>query len=305
MKNDQLGQVSIGLQSSAADNQAILPDGSGTLVIANYVLYDSNAFFLRRTDGTLSGVNYGNLGNCQALNGAGGAVADCDGIETNAVRYDSPTLFGFSASVSWAEDDIWAVSGRYAGELSGFKVSGAIAYNESNDESVAANANARLNGGLDVGALQVGGYIQHIATGLFGYGAYGIEFNDTTAALRGNGQISPDGENWYAKVGIRSSITPLGHTVFFGEYAEAKDRIVASLFDAGVSSSNLTQYGVGVLQEVDAAAMSLWVSWRHYEVDSLDCADQTAGSCASFGLNNGTTSFDDLDIVKAGALISF
>ena len=35
IKNDQLGQVSVGKQSSAADNQAILPDASGTLVVAN------------------------------------------------------------------------------------------------------------------------------------------------------------------------------------------------------------------------------------------------------------------------------
>jgi hypothetical protein len=305
IKNDQLGQVSVGLQSSAADNQAILPDASGTLVVANYVLYDSNAFQLRRTDGTLSTVNYGNLANCQALNGAGGAAADCDGIPNNGVRYDTPVLFGFSASVSWAADDVWAVSGRYSGEGAGFKIAGAIAYNESTDESVAANANARLNGGLDVGALQLGGYVQHIATGLFAYGAYGTEFNDTTAALRGAGRISPDGDNWYAKVGWRTQFSTLGHTVFYGEWGENNDRIVASLFDAGVSSTNLQQYGIGVLQEVDAAAMSLWVAWRHYDVDDIACVDQAAGSCAAAGLANGVTNFDDLDVVKAGVLISF
>lgn len=305
VKNDQLGQVSVGRQSSAADNQAILPDASGTLVVANYVLYDSNAFLLRRSDGLLTGVNYGSLGNCQALNGAGGAVADCDGIPNNGVRYDTPVLFGFSASASWAEDDIWAISGRYAGEIGGFKIAGAIAYNESSDEAVAANGNARLNGGLDVGALQLGGYLEHLASGLFVYGAYGTEFNDTTAALRGAGKSSPDGDNWYVKAGWRSRLTPLGHTVFFGEYGQSDDRIVAALFDAGVDSSQLEQYGLGILQEVDAAAMSVWVSWRHYEVDDLSCTDQTAGSCAAFGLANGVTSFDDLDIIKAGALISF
>ena len=52
MKSEQYGRVSLGTQSSAADNQAILPDGSGSLVVANYVLYDHNGFFLRRSDRT-------------------------------------------------------------------------------------------------------------------------------------------------------------------------------------------------------------------------------------------------------------
>ena len=47
VKSDQLGKVSVGKQSSAADNQAILPDGSGTLVVANYVMFDVNNFGIR------------------------------------------------------------------------------------------------------------------------------------------------------------------------------------------------------------------------------------------------------------------
>jgi len=305
IKNDQIGRLSWGLQSSAADNQSILPDASGSLVVANFVLYDSNNFSLRRSDGTLSTVNYGSLATCQTLNGAGGASGDCDGIPNNTIRFDTPVVAGFSGSVSWGEDDIWAVSGRYAGELGGFKVSGAIAYVESSDENVAANGGATANGGLDVSALQLGGYVQHIGTGLFAYGAYGQDYNDVTAAQRGDGLISPEGDNWYGKIGLRQRWTPLGHSVLYGEYGENNDKLSAGLFDAGVSSTNLEQYGVGIVQEVDAAAMSLWLAWRHYQVDDITCADQAAGSCAAAGLTNGVSRFEDLDIVKAGALINF
>ncbi len=40
MKSDHLGKVSVGLQSQASDNTAILVDGSGSLVPANWVAFD-------------------------------------------------------------------------------------------------------------------------------------------------------------------------------------------------------------------------------------------------------------------------
>ena len=47
VKSDQLGKVSVGTQSDAADNAAILVDGSGSLVPANWVAFDVNSFFIR------------------------------------------------------------------------------------------------------------------------------------------------------------------------------------------------------------------------------------------------------------------
>lgn len=308
LKSDQLGQVSVGQQSSAADNQAILPDGSGTLVVANYVLYDSNGFRLRRFDGPagLTDFGYGSLATCGTLNGAGGASADCDGIPYESIRYDTPTFAGFSGSVSWGQDDIWAISGRYAGEFSGFKLAAAVAYVENSDETFTGNLNAADNGGFETAAFQVGAYIENVPTGLWVYGAYGQDYNDVTAAERDGGLNSPEGENWYIKAGIRKRVFSLGHSVLFGEYGENQDKLSSELYDAGVSSSNLTQYGVGFVQEIDAAAMSLWVGWRHYDVDDITCEDAVAAtSCASVGLDDGVNSFEDLDIVKAGALINF
>ena len=50
MKSDHLGKVSVGLQSMAADNAAILVDGSGSLVVANWVGFNTEGFFMRRND---------------------------------------------------------------------------------------------------------------------------------------------------------------------------------------------------------------------------------------------------------------
>jgi hypothetical protein len=78
------------------------------------------------------------------------------------------------------------------------------------------------------------------------------------------------------------------------------------MFDAGVTSSNLDHYGVGVVQNIDAAAMQVWLSWRHYQGD-VDCNGNLAGAsgCGGIGINDGNNDLEDFDLVKFGALINF
>ncbi len=282
VKSDTYGKLSVGKQSSAADNQAIIVDGSGSLVVANYVMYDVNAFAIR--GGGPTNPTWGGIASCAPLDGGGGVAGDCDGYPNNQVRYDTPTYAGFSASASWGEDDVWSLSGRWSGEHSGFKLAGAIAYVNSSDENGPGILAQPAN--FDASAWQIGGYVQHVATGLFFYAAYAEDENDTPGVLK------PDGEMWYIKGGIRTRHNALGHTVWYAEYSEKEDMMQLSNFLGGMTGSELEQYGLGVVQEIDAAAMSVWLSWRHYE------ADIEIGGVA-------LSTEEDLDIVKAGALISF
>ena len=89
--------MGVGLQSQASDNTAILVDGSGSLVPANWVAFDYRAFRLPSGSEVSSGG--------AACSTMGGAVGDCNGLTENVVRYDSPTFAGFSISASWGEDD--------------------------------------------------------------------------------------------------------------------------------------------------------------------------------------------------------
>jgi hypothetical protein len=304
VKSESLGRLSVGKQSSAADNQAILPDGSGTLVVANYVQYDNNAFALREKDGDVFNVNgsgpigWGAFATCATLDGGGGTSADCDGYPNNNVRYDSPVFAGFSLSASWGEDDIWAVSGRYAGEFSGFKLAAAIAYVESKDEN-GPGALAQADD-FDTAALQIGAYLEHVPTGLFVYGAYGEDYIDTPAY-----SDRAEGDNFYVKAGLRTRLSALGHTIFYGEYGENDDKFANALFDRGVTGSNQEQYGFGVVQEVDAAAMSVWLAYRHYEADISCAGGGEACEDGSDGESTTRADFEDFDLIKAGALINF
>jgi hypothetical protein len=309
LKSETLGKISVGTQSSAADNVAVLPDGSGSLIFANYIMYDVNAFGVRnKGTKTQSGASWGQFASCQSLQGGpdGGAAlgADCDGYPNNNVRYDTPTVAGFSASASWGEDDVWAVAARYAGEFSGFKLAAAIGYVDVTDDNGDAIVKAR--GGKQASALQIGAYLQNIPTGLFVYGAYGKDYNDRTGGLNGAGVQQISGQNYYFKAGIRQKFMPYGATVLYGEYGKNEDKLTNSLWRAGASGSNLEQYGVGIVQEIDAAAMSLFANYRHYNAELSCGAANTvavAGACA--GAAGKKLGFEDMQLFKVGAIINF
>ena len=129
VKSDHLGKVSVGLQSSAGDNAAILVDGSGSLVPANWVIFDNAVFFLRTKNGALSDLTWASLGFCNVGFGAGG---DCVGIPENLVRYDSPAFAGFSVSADWGQDTYWDAYARYAGEYNGIKIAAVSGWSETN-----------------------------------------------------------------------------------------------------------------------------------------------------------------------------
>ena len=284
LKSDTYGKLSVGQLSQATDNTAILVDGSGSLVQANWVAYEANSFAVRRTDRAASGLVWGNAGSCR---GMGGAFGDCNGVPSNGVRYDSPTFSGFSVSASWGEDDFWGVSGRWAGEISEFKIAAAAGYNESNEHF---GISGFPNGGVGNNTLnyfQAGVYVQHIPTGLFVLYNYGNLSEDRDSD---NGRNPPpDADTHFVKAGIRTLITPLGHTVFYGEYLNTNDGSTL-INGAGGSptSSELQRYGGGIVQEIDAASMSVYIKYRKHTYD-----------------DNTAISYEDFDYVSAGALINF
>ena len=76
-------------------------------------------------------------------------------------------------------------------------------------------------------------------------------------------------------------------------------------FLSGVTSTELRQYGVGVVQEIDAAAMSVWLGWRHYNADATCTSGDVCDGGADVDLNAGHNNLNSMDIIKGGALINF
>ncbi len=228
IKSKRLGKISVGRQSQASDNVAILADGSGSLVPANWVMFEGAGYAVRTENGNnrIAGgylgtaglfpfVTWGDMGYCHTIStGIGG---DCNGQTLNVVRYDTPTFAGFSASASWGEDDMWDVALRYAGTMGDFKLAAAAAYTQTTDNSlnVAFNDNDK-----DVGYFQVGAYAQHVSSGLFLYGAFapGIPgqrrqrepYRPRPGAVEA---VADNGHHWMLKAGVRRKFLTVGHSV--------------------------------------------------------------------------------------------
>ncbi|MBA2125179.1 porin [Hyphomicrobium methylovorum] len=276
LKSNTYGQVSVGKQSQADDNVVVSLDSSGTLAAAYWVGYDVFGFNVRGNFAPGQSMIWGNASSCR---GWGGGPGDCDGLPRNVVRYDTPAIAGFSGAVSWGEDDEWSVLGRYSGNIGDVKVALAASYGETNDPNLGATFGGKLK------YTQAGIYLQHMPTGIFGTAGYG--HLTETANLMNN----PDTDTWYFKGGVRLKMTPIGATIPYGEYLGANNSAMIndSITDTSqvVEGSSTTWWGVGVVQEIDAAAMSVWLRYRDHSVDvpGVDTKDMStivAGAMISF-----------------------
>jgi predicted porin len=202
------------------------------------------------------------------------------GDRIEGIRYDSPSIGGFVAQASFGEDDVWSASLRYAGEFSGFRVAAGVGYQHRNP--------VNNQGDLDLAALAGRGEsewsaalsVMHVPTGLFAQGHY-AKSNDIgfTATTAGNG----DATIWLIQAGISKNWFGMGNTSLYGEYGKAEDFFKAA---AAGNTSEAKFWGIGVVQQIDAAAMELYLGLRSFETDA------NAASA-------------DLDLVHGGARIRF
>lgn len=315
LDSTRLGKLSVGLQSAAGDNAALGTDFSGTLFPANSVTFDGGFMKLRPAGGSgVAGYGAGVDGTWQAFlwceNVGIGIGGDCAGLRTNAVRYDTPVFGGFSGSVSWGEDDTFDVAGRYAGEHAGFKISAAVALTHNTD-----NAGV-LKTVDDTDYFQAGITVKHLASNLWVHSVYGHEDTDSAGV--------PDGEHFYLKAGWSPKFLPLGITHLYGEYGINSDMFGALAESAHpgatcaafggttgsaiatacgldgtthITDSEVTRWGLGIVQDIDPASMALWAKWRLMDLEA-DFANNA-------GTINGKQDFEVLNMFLAGAVVFF
>ncbi len=277
LKSKRLGQVSVGQGSFSNDGTATV-DLSGTNVIAQF----DDLKFGEKIDPRKPGS--GGRGDYDDYT-RGGSFEFNRG---NRVRYDSPTFAGFKASAAWGEDDAWDIALRYAGEFGDVRLAGAVGYGVSTDASSLSNDNscaAPGRGGVCDENQVVTGSVSmiHAPTGLFVTAAGAWREFDNIEAL---GEYDEENTYWAVRAGISKKFYALGKTAFYGEYQRTEnDNFRGTL---GLDSE-VDIYGAGVVQKIDAAAMELYLGYRHVEVDDNDPAND----------------FNDLDVVMSGARIKF
>ena len=329
VKSDKYGTLNWGLLSQATDNVALLPDLSGTIIESNAVMFEGVGFHLHAKGlaGSENGLTNGTWGSFLFCDTAkAGIGADCNGVPYNAVRYDSPTFGGFSVSASWGEDDIGDVALKYAADWNSIKVSAAAGYTQSTDERYISGGGGLAGFHQDSQLFQVGASVLHVPSGLFVYGLYQTENANPTPNFFAPASTDNNTNVYYIKAGIKRTWSPLGATVLFGEWAQYQDQIgdikgvdgcnggwlspinpagpggianacaVSATGSAFATGSDVNRWGLGVVQEIDSAAMHLYARWQHLDLD-VNLTDGAGG--------NLNQSFDNWDVFAVGGVIFF
>jgi predicted porin len=254
LDHKSLGRVTVGRISSAMDGIQEI-DLAGTGIVS------------------LPGIN---VGGGLFINGVAGktwgdVMQGFDGDRVNGIRYDTPTWNGFQLSTSFSENDRTDVTLRYAGEFAGFRIAGGIGYgigSDNSDEALGSGAPGFNEVEFISGSLSV----LHVKSGLFATGFAGQRSFDYAGAVQ-----DYDSTNWGVRAGVAKNWTGLGNTVVFGEY---------NFFDNVKNNGKEAEvWGVGVIQNIDAAAMELFLSYKNYSTN--------------------VPSDHDADIVFGGARVKF
>lgn len=287
IKSKSYGKVTVGQEGTATYH--LLDDADFTLT-RNVSDYEAAGVAMGRFKIRSNGQFVNNLLWTDLLRGVNNSSPGQNG-RRNVVRYDTPEIAGFVATASWGEDDMWGMALTYKGEIGAFKIVGKVGYEENTDSTTSAcNTSAS---GLDCQWWGAAGTIMHQPTGIYVYGGYGEQEDDSEKAF--NAAADETDTAWYLQVGIERKYFALGKTNIFAEMREDDAGSNLGKFSTGtnfVKNSDIEFWAAGVVQNIEAADMSLYVVYRHAEGDFVDSA----------GVKRG---LDDFDMVISGAKINF
>ena len=248
IESERLGRLTLGQENQATDgiNEIDVVPTYSTVSKTHY----AGAFKIRTAGGGVAPT--------AELFTWGDVLGAIGGGQEDIVRYDTPSIYGFIASASWGDNDIWDVALHFQKQWNSVKVVAGIGYLKDD----------RTNTGLfDVTNTdsQISGSISaiHTPTGLFATFA---------AASRDQRSSDEDATNLYFKAGISRRWLPYGDTTLWADYAkfegfsEGKD--FTPLAIGGVlTDSKADVWGFGVVQSIDSAAMNVYALTQFFSSD--------------------------------------
>lgn len=236
LKVKNFGTISLGHQSTATDGiqeLSLSKGASNASVLGSLAPFDS--FIEDQT-----GFN---------------VVNPFDGGRKDSLRFRSSSIGGFQISASWADDDTWDVALKFAHDFGKIQVVAGVGYRDEEDD-------------VGGGTIYYGGSasIKHVTSGLFVDATYGVSDGDQYITLMGMPFLGADLKLtvYGARAGIDMKASTVGLTTIFAEYQVLEEGDATIDLDGDV-----TMWGVGFNQAIDAASTDVYISYRNYDLGDL------------------------------------
>ena len=329
LRHERLGKITLGRAAPTTDD--ILTIDLSSNPIAGPDPSWSTNFHLVRPHGTLGC----NGASCRTGLPASAIVPGLDDPNADLIRYDSPSLHGFLLSASWGEDDLADVTLRYKRQWNTLRLVAGIGHLWVSDEteSLTSRSNTFVipcpSPGLgqrtciderrDFEILAGSASVMHVPTGLYAnFSAARVTFGRSNgqSSLRASvytapitGEAAEDADLWYVQAGVkRRLLAPaLGDTTLYGEYQEWDDfgvrRDAGTVTGLATGASEITDtsaemWGLGIVQDIDVAAMKLYGGFRAWEYDLRATTTETDPDGDDIPL-------EDFYAVALGGIINF
>ena len=308
VKNTNFGQITVGHASQATDSATEVTLANTTSIMSPglpiLLGYFTRGWFMRRDDGTLSGMRFGDF----LFKGRNDVLGE--GHRWNIVRYDTPAIGGFTLSGSWGEDDAKDAAIRYSGAAAGFKFAAAAGIGEWTD-GAGQRGCAKAATGPDLKCWEVGGSasIMHEASGIFVNAAAGYGQDEVVRTLYGGVPgIDDDEAFYYAVAGIEQKWLSVGKTTLFGQYWH-KDVAAGINFRSGqldaaplganarLSGADVSIYGLSINQTL-AEGVDFYASINRTETEVRTSVNGAAAGSA-------VTQIEPFTFLLAGLAVRF
>jgi hypothetical protein len=337
IEHKDVGRLTVGRYESAGVVQTIDLGGIGMAASSSFILVNGS-MFIRGPTGQYYAMSWANIGDPAANQG-----------RTELVRYDSPTWHGFIYTASIGEaGDYWGNMLRYANEFNGVRIAAGIGYERARDRATPATLDPTaafwISPSPDITAWGGALSLLHVPSGLFVQGHYTVaDYNapgHVANAYWGSagGATKKDATQWLIQAGITKNWFGIGNTALYGEYGVATDwgaeavgrnfagttatsgcpgvnsvctSTIANFTTVnGVTDTEMRIWGIGITQNVDAAASQLYLGYRNFDAE-IRCTGATAaaGVCAGPAQPVGTPSkslpVEQFHAIVGGAVVRF
>jgi len=234
--HNQFGRVYMGVGDPAAN---------GVMNTSAHGIYSA----LPQAMGLITSAQYRNAGS-EVLTGTAVSTAMTD-LDFNSrrarIRYDTPVIAGFMASVSHSDGQEVEAALRYSGKLFDTKIKfgAGMAFNTLEGDTITEMYGSQLS------------FVHSSGLGATGGCAYQVD--EELSSIAGNNEVDFDKFGCAVQGHFQRKFNELGKSSLVVEYDQKEN----------TAGDGDTASGVGVTlhQAIDAAAMEVWVKYSHFDLD--------------------------------------